>query len=311
LDEVAGDQWTAFIDAEDMPRVSLEWDNASQSSHAFESEFRLLDSDGRRRWFLGRAMPQLDDTGWAIRWFGTFTDIEELARANHDLEQFAYAASHSLQEPIRSISLYIQLVQQRYSEQRIDEVQGLLAEVLSNGDQLVVLLRNLRLFLDSGRRLQRPKHRVDSLPLIYEILIDLQSAISASGATVTWDPFPDLYIERRDFAVLLHNLISNALMFRRADSPAIHLGVHRESDPVVFYVQDNGEGIPSEFQETIFRPFGRLHPFPHSGSGLGLAICARLVEKYGGRIWVHSTVGIGSSFYFTLPNAFRPFVDPH
>ncbi|WP_096458546.1 PAS domain S-box protein [Sulfurifustis variabilis] len=225
---------------------------------------------------------------------------EELKRSNRELAQFAYVASHDLQEPLRAISGCVQLLQQRYRgklDQRADE---LIEHAVSGAVRMQTLINDLLAYSRVDSR-ARPFERCDLGQPLAQALANLQLAIAESGATVTSDDMPVITGDPVQITQLLQNLIGNAIKFRGDQPPRVHVGVDRKGERVLFYVRDNGIGIEPQYFERIFGVFQRLHTRTHyPGTGIGLAICRKIVERHHGRIWVESAGGKGSTFYFTL-----------
>jgi PAS domain S-box-containing protein len=238
-----------------------------------------------------------------------FTDVTdrkraeaELLRANHDLEQFAYSASHDLQEPLRTVKIYSELLTQRFGDKLEGDAQYFLNFVTSGATRMEMLVRDLLAYSQAGQ-FERPTAPVDAGEALSNALANLAGAIRESGAQVTSDPLPSIRVHATQLQQLFQNLIGNAIKYRRSESPpVIGVTVRRGSEGWQFSVSDNGLGIEAEYSERIFGLFKRLHTGnEYSGTGIGLAICQRIVERYHGRIWVESVPGKGSTFHFTLP----------
>jgi signal transduction histidine kinase len=227
--------------------------------------------------------------------------VEELARSNRDLEQFAYIASHDLQEPLRMVAAYTQLLAERYRG-RLDEKADKYIDYASNGAlRMQTLIRDLLAFSRVGRKGSEPKV-IDCNTIVGQALKNLQSATRESGAVVSYDRLPLVRCNSFQFLQLFQNLIGNAIKFRGSEKPAIHLSAARTGSEWLFTVSDNGIGIEPECAEVIFSVFKRLHTSSeYPGNGIGLAIAKKVVEQHGGKIWVESTKGRGSNFKFTLP----------
>jgi len=226
----------------------------------------------------------------------------ELRRANADLEQFAYSASHDLQEPLRTIKIYSELLADHLSATVEGEAAEFLGFLRSAATRMEMLVRDL-LAYTQVTRLDAPLDEVDTNEALAEVLANLGGAIAESGATVTCDKLPSVRAHRTHIRQLLQNLIGNAVKYRsEGRTPAVHIGAESQDGYWLFTVRDNGIGIQPEFKEQIFGLFARLHNADrYDGTGIGLAICQRIVERYHGRIWVESEPGCGSEFRFTLP----------
>jgi light-regulated signal transduction histidine kinase (bacteriophytochrome) len=231
--------------------------------------------------------------------------IEELKRSNIELEQFAYVASHDLQEPLRAMSGMVQLLRQRYHGQldaRADQYIDHAVEAASRMQGLIsALLTFSRLDRYSG-----PVAPVAMETALAGALANLAVARHEAAAEVTHDPLPIVMGDAAQLTQVLQNLIGNALKFRGGAPPQIHIGAEELAGAWQFSVQDNGIGIDPEFFDRIFLIFQRLHVRrDYPGMGIGLALCKKIVERHGGRIWVASQPGAGATFYFTLPKAPR------
>lgn len=228
-------------------------------------------------------------------------EAQELARSNADLERFAYVASHDLQEPLRAISSYTQLLTQRYADkgdQNTVAFTGFITDgVRRMRDIIEGVLAYSRVTLDTT-----PVASTDVNLLLQNALANLHSAIKESGAVVTHDPLPTLGIHAQEITQLFQNLVGNALKFRSQEPPRIHVSAQRDGREWTFSVRDNGIGIDPQYADQIFELFQSLHTRDvYPGNGLGLAICKKIVERKGGRIWVEAAPPRGSVFRFTLP----------
>jgi PAS domain S-box-containing protein len=225
----------------------------------------------------------------------------DLARSNADLQQFAYVASHDLQEPLRMVSSYMRLLQRRYHDKLDDDANTFIDFAVDGASRMQDLITGL---LDYSRVDARsePFEPVDCQAALNTALANLRAAIHETRAVVTHDPLPTIIGDGLQISQLLQNLIGNALKYRRADPPRVHVSCRKEESDYVFCVRDCGIGIPPEDRERIFRMFERIDTDTGSaGTGIGLAVCKRIVERHGGRIWVESEPGTGSTFCFSIP----------
>jgi PAS domain S-box-containing protein len=227
-----------------------------------------------------------------------------LRRSNEDLQQFASMASHELQEPARTMERYARLLREDASGKLDEEANKLLDRVVGGASRLQHLIDDLLSLarMESG---DRPFQTVAAEELLESALADLAAAIEESGAVVTHSPLPSIRADPVQIARLLRNLIGNAVRFHGEQPPRVHVSAALADDHLVFSVHDNGIGIDPAEVERIFVPFKRLQP-EIPGTGLGLATCRRIVERHGGRIWVKSEPGQGSTFYFTIPTRPSP-----
>lgn len=226
---------------------------------------------------------------------------EELQRSNQELEQFAYVASHDLQEPLRMVSSYMQLIERRYKGKLDADADQFIDFAVDGAKRMQLLIQALLAYSRVGSR-GKPLEPTSCSAVLAEVLSNLQIAIEESGATVTHDRMPTVMADSTQLSQLLQNLTSNALKFRGTEAPRIHIGVEKEDDHWKFSVSDNGIGIEKQFFDRIFVIFQRLHTrSEYPGTGIGLAVCRKIVERHGGRIWLESKQGKGTTFYFTIP----------
>ncbi len=227
----------------------------------------------------------------------------ELARSNAELEQFAYVAAHDLQEPLRMVTGYCRLLERRYQGKLDAKAERFIAHAVEGAERMQRMIEGLLEYSRVGTR-GGPLTPTDSGAILQQACADLRGRIQAAGARVSWDPLPVVMADATQLLRLLENLIGNALKFRGAEPPRVHVSAHAREGEWLFAVRDNGIGIPPAERERIFALFQRLHPrSEYPGEGLGLAIARRIVERHGGRIWVESEPGRGATFYFTLPPA--------
>jgi PAS domain S-box-containing protein len=231
---------------------------------------------------------------------------EELGRSNQDLEQFAYVASHDLQEPLRAIAGPLQLLQRRYQGQLDARADEFIGHAVDGAGRMQALIDDLLMFSRVGRS-EEPHQLTESAQALDNALRNLSAAIRESGAQITTDKLPMVSAISGQISLLFQNLVGNAIKFRNKDCQAqIHVGAESRDDACVFHIKDNGIGIDSQYFERIFLIFQRLHTRrDYPGTGIGLALCKRIVEHHGGRIWVESEPGAGTTFSFTLPTQVR------
>ncbi|MFY9562453.1 MAG: ATP-binding protein [Terriglobales bacterium] len=226
--------------------------------------------------------------------------VDELARSNRDLEQFAYVASHDLQEPLRMVAAYTQLLAERYRGKLDENADKYIGYAVEGATRMQALIRDLLEFSRVGRNGTGGKHS-DCNAALERALLNLKAAIDESGAAVNHDPLPAVAAESTLLIQLFQNLIGNAIKFRGKEAPVIRISAERQGARWQFAVADNGIGIAPEHKDVIFVIFQRLHARDeYSGNGVGLAICKKIVEHHGGRIWVESEPGHGCTFQFTL-----------
>ncbi len=225
----------------------------------------------------------------------------ELARSNADLQQFAYVASHDLQEPLRMVASYTQLLARRYKGKLDADADEFIRFAVDGATRMQTLINDLL----SYSRMASNKAEASAASCeraLERALANLRAAIDEAGATVTHDPLPVVHGEENQLTQLFQNLVGNALKFRRSEAPEVRVTAERTGSEWTISVADNGIGIAPEYRERVFVIFQRLHPrTDYPGNGMGLAICKKIVERHGGRIWVHSPPGEGTIFRFTLP----------
>ena len=227
---------------------------------------------------------------------------EELVRSNADLEQFAYAASHDLQEPLRVIAGYVHLLEERYADQLDQDARDFIGFTVDATHRMRTLINDL-LEYSRVESHGNPFENVDCNSALSEAMADLEVSIAESEARITYDPLPEVYGDPVQIAHILENLIANAIKFRKEDElPAIHVSSRRDDEDWQISVRDNGIGIRPRYHDRIFGMFKRAHKrSKYPGTGIGLALCSKMVERHGGRMWVESQVGQGSTFHFTIP----------
>ena len=227
--------------------------------------------------------------------------VDELARSNAELEQFAYIASHDLQEPLRMVAAYTQLLAERYRGKLDENADKFIGYASEGALRMQSLIQDLLMFSRVGRNGDACGH-VDCDAAMKEVLLSLGPAMQESGAVVTHATLPVVWADRSRMTQVFQNLIGNAIKFRGKEPPAISVQAEKRGQQWLFSVSDNGIGIAPEQAENIFVVFQRLHTrTEYPGNGIGLAICKKIIEHCGGKIWVEAQAGHGSIFKFTLP----------
>ncbi len=227
--------------------------------------------------------------------------MAELTRSNSELQQFAYVASHDLQEPLRMVSSYVQLLARRYRDKLDSDADEFIGFAVDGANRMQKLINDLLMYSRVGTR-GKPFEHTDCNAVLDQTLANLSTAIEESRAVVTNDDLPTVMADEGQMVQLFQNLVGNAIKFRGEDPPCVHISAKQENNDCVLSVSDNGIGIDPEYYERIFVIFQRLHGKNHyPGTGIGLAVCKKIVDRHGGRIWLESESGKGSTFCFTVP----------
>ncbi len=227
--------------------------------------------------------------------------VEDLERSNRELQQFAYVASHDLQEPLRTVASFVDLLAVKYRGKLDEKAERYINFAVDGAARMSTLINDLLSYSRVGTQ-GKAFEPVDMEEILQLVLESLKTVVRENQATITHDPLPRIHGDDTQLVQLLQNLLTNAIKFRKKDvPPRIHFGCSKNNGNWTFSVRDNGIGIEQEFAERIFTIFQRLHTRDeYPGTGVGLAICRRIVERHGGRIWVESKPGEGSTFLFTL-----------
>ncbi len=280
-----GDVWHRHANGADyLARMSI----AAVRSEGIVTHYVIEYSDATEAWEAERALK---------------ARTEELARSNRELEQFAYVASHDLQEPLRMVASYTQLLARRYKGKLDDDADEFINFAVDGATRMQALINDLLKLSRVGTR-GKPFVPTDCGKVLDAALANLDIALRESGAVVMRDPMPVITGDETQLIQLLQNLIGNALKFQRPGvKPAIHVGARRIGRAWELFVRDNGIGISPEYFDRIFIIFQRLHTkAEYPGTGIGLSLCKKIVERHDGRIWVESRPGEGTSFLFTIPD---------
>lgn len=300
--------WDWFCHPDDAERFGERWQQASRDGSRFEAEFRCRRNDGRYCWFMARAVAIRDGANQIVQWVGTSTEIhkrkeaeEALRRYNVQLEEFAFAAAHDLQEPLRNVSIYSEMLMRRLGNRLEGQEREFLSLVRGGALRMSALVRDLLLYTRAiDGHADAPLN--DPAAALRDVLDALGQQINTAGARVHYNGLPVVPVQHSHLVQIFQNLISNAIKYRSADRPPeIRIDATGRGLEWLFSVRDNGIGIHPDYHDRVFGLFKRLHGQHIEGTGIGLTIVKRLVEHYGGRIWVDSEESQGATFWFTLP----------
>jgi PAS domain S-box-containing protein len=313
--EPSYEAWLETIYHDDRAAVEQAVQETGSTGAELNAEWRVLVPKGAERWLMSRGRPVYNDRGQAVSYIGIVLDITErkfsehelsktivdLERSNKELEQFAYVASHDLQEPLRMVASYTQLLADRYGEQLDDKAKKFIEYAVDGAvrmQRLILDLLTLSRVTTRGSKFQL----VDSNVALGMAVASLRESIRESDALVTNDELPQVTADQTQLAQVFQNLIGNAIKFRDRKPPVIHISARADGPNWLFSVRDNGIGIDLQYKDRIFVIFQRLHTRDeYPGTGIGLALCQRIVNRHGGEIWFDSNPGKGSTFYFTIP----------
>jgi PAS domain S-box-containing protein len=319
-EDAAGWGWMTALHPDDREPTVKRWIEAVSSRRPYEATYRLQRNDGEFRWHIARGFALISSTGEPLHWFGTSTDIQEqkdieeelrktnalFKRSNEDLQHFAFAISHDLQEPLRMVSGFAEVLARRLGEQLTPDIADYVEYITDNTTRMQQMISDLLMYsrVTHGDGADASQC-AESQPALEWAVGNLTKAIEESGAVIVGSALPAVAVDFGRVTQLFQNLLSNSIKYR-SDRP-VHIEIRAEDcgDKWKFCVADNGIGIGPEYHERIFGVFKRLHGREVPGTGIGLALCRRIVERYGGRIWIDSNPGEGARFYFTLPKAER------
>lgn len=314
LEEEVGTGWFRNVHPDDAQAYN-DVGHLVRNNINYSVEYRLKRHDGQYRYILEIATPRFLPDGSFGGYMGSCLDItdmktaqvelanqtKELQRSNEELEQFAYVASHDLQEPLRMISSYVQLISKRIESGKTEGLGEYMEFAIGGVNRIQALISDLLQYSRVHRK-GNPFAEVDLNEVGNIVKAHLMNRISETGAKVTFGPMPKVLGDSFQLIRLLQNLVDNALKFKRPDSiPEVNVTVEDRGDYWKFAVSDNGIGIDDKFYSRIFVIFQRLHAREeYEGTGIGLAVCKKIVERHGGEMWVTSEPGKGSTFFFTI-----------
>ncbi len=311
LEQELGRGLLESVHPDDRAQCNSTYQKAFDGRAPFTMEYRLRRADGQYRWLLSNGVPRFTESGEFLGYIGSSVDITDrknmedaLRMANRDLEQFAYAVSHDLQEPLRNLSNFTELLSMKYRRNVDPDADEIFAFIIEGAARMNTLLKDLLTYTHLTGESDDPREPTDCNGVMKGVLKNLSMAIEESRAQITYDPLPTVVASPVHLLQLFQNLVGNAIKYRAKDAPIIHISAAADGGKWIFSVKDNGIGIDPKHSTRIFGLFKRLHGRDrYSGTGLGLAICQKIVERYGGRIWVESELGKGSKFLFTWPRA--------
>ena len=300
---------------ESWDRLSIALSRTQEAGVPYELELEMVRPGENNGWMLAFGEPVRDASGAIVGLRGAAQDITErkraeetlrkamadLKRSNEELQQFAYVASHDLQEPLRAVASFTQLLSERYKGRLDADADEFIAFAVGGANRMQTLINDLLSYSRLETR-GKPPEPVDSHDALGQALANLGTAIRESVALVTNDDLPKVLADESQLVQLFQNLVGNAIKFRGKEPPRVHVSAVSKGNEWLFSVRDNGIGIAQEYHERIFSIFQRLHSREdYPGTGIGLALCKRIVERHGGTIRVESEPGSGSTFFFTLP----------
>jgi PAS domain S-box-containing protein len=314
------EEFDRLIHKEDKSRVAEAITRSLQANEPYQIEFRIVRPTGEARWLATNGRVIRDSSGRPVRMLGAVMDMtdrqlaeEELRNANAslelanaDLEQFAYAAAHDLREPVRNISLYLQLLERKYGSKLDGDARTYISVTIESARRIQELIHDLLAYtrVVEGPEPGRPGTLANQV--VRDVISDLQTSVETLHAKIVCEELPEVCVPAGQLTQIFRNLIGNALKYRGADPPSIRIFAEPgEAGHWVFTVRDNGIGVAADQHDRIFKVFRRLHGREIPGTGIGLAICSRIIGHHGGRIWVESEPGCGAAFRFTLPVGHR------
>jgi PAS domain S-box-containing protein len=307
-DSATFETWDAVLHPEDRQIAHDRIEMALRDHTFLDSEYRLVQPKGHIIWINALGHGEYDPLDQPIRMTGICINItkrkeaeEALKQSNAELQQFAYVASHDLQEPLRMVISYLSLINKKYGEELNPKAKEYMSYAVEGGERMRQLVNDL-LQYSRIETMGRDFTPVDMNKVAENVKNDLHMAINESGATLIIEPLPLVIADKTQMTQLLTNLVSNAVKFHNHEVPRIEISVRSRRSEFIFAVKDNGIGIDPKYQDRLFKMFQRLHTQDeYPGTGIGLAIAKKIVEHHGGRIWFESELGKGATFFFSLP----------
>lgn len=321
------DVWLQRVHPDDRGRLAARLQDAARRSEPFETEYRMQHADGSYRWICDRGTPTGTTATSNPMLIGVMQDVTErrnievqlqqsrqqletqvqqrtsaLERSNAELEEFAYITSHDLQEPLRMVTSFCQLLQRRYQGRLDKDADEFIAFAVDGAERMQRLIQDLLTLSRVGRR-GRAYHAVELGSVCQQAIANLATFIAENDAEVTCADLPTVWGDPTQLTLLFQNLIQNGVKFRRSAPPRVRIAARADGEDWIVAVTDNGIGFDPQHADRIFHVFQRLHTrAEYPGTGIGLAICKKVVERHGGQIAVESTPGSGSTFLIRLPS---------
>jgi PAS domain S-box-containing protein len=310
MKDLMGDGWIRVLHPDDRQPVQIAWTQAVETEQPYEVEYRLRRFDGSYYWFMARGIPMRDAEERISQWFGSSTDVHTmkrtesaLRRSNEELRQFAYAAAHDLQEPLRNVSNAVGLLKRLYSEHLTEPAEQWIEGAIEGAQRMYSMVKDLLVYARVLDNPDQPLTLLSANDAVAAAIANLGDLVISTGAQLQVDPLPSVRVHNGHLVPIFESLLSNAMKYRKVTvAPVIRITASRSPAEWCFSVCDNGIGFDPQYAEKIFGVFRRLHlPTAYAGNGIGLAICARIVGYYGGRIWATGQPDQGAEFHFTLP----------
>lgn len=308
-EEIIGQNYAILYPEEDrktgIPEHELQV--AAAEGHADDTRW-LMHKNGNKFWAEGLSTAIKNRAGAVIGYAKVTRDATErrqleqkLERSNDELQRFAYTVSHDLQEPLRTVRSYAELVSRRYAGKLDTDADEFIQFMVDAAGRMTQLLKDLLAYSQAGRPDRTTPEPTQSANILQWAIMNVDKLVKETGAIITYDPLPMVEADPTQLSQVLQNLLGNSIKYRSAEAPRIHISARKLDGQYEFALADNGVGVDAEHHERIFGVFKRLHGKDVPGTGIGLAICRKIIESHGGHIWIESELGKGSTFKFTLP----------
>ena len=308
--EAVGQHYSLLFGEEDrgsgVPQKELQ--RATMDGSASNTRW-LVRKSGEAFWAEGVTSAVRDSAGTLVAYTKIARNASErqrleqvLERTNDELQRFAFTISHDLQEPLRTVRSYAELLERRYKNKLDDDANEFIHYMVDGTKRMGQLLTDILAYSQAGREDKTRPEPTQAANVLQWAHMNVDGLLKQAGGTITWDPLPTVMVDQTQFASLFQHLFTNAIKFRSAEPPKIHVSAEPIDSMWQFSVQDNGVGVDAEYHERIFGVFKRLANRDVPGTGIGLAICRKIIEAHGGKIWFESQAGQGSTVKFTLPS---------